>query len=411
MIRDMRLAAILSLTTAIIYILFQSLNPAFYLHLFPDVFAFHDRATYFWENLSLTNLGYNEYQPGALVFFFLVGGASFIFDTSINTFKWGLFAANIVLMLGIAFLFDRMKKTTGIILLSGLLIFLGPILLFRFDLLVIFLLTLVFYLWEKERYEIAGAVLSFSVLVKVYPLIFLPYLLFLSFKKHGLGNLIYLSSILVSSLICYFLLYTIVFKISFIDSYVSYNFHNMKSVATESVWASLFYFVNLVKGVPLPMMESAYGINAVLRTEVFPSVNFYNYFWVLPVGIFNIYYFFKTRKKNYEIDYKFIALNMLLFLIFYKVFSNQYWGWFLFLLPLIDLKTLLKKHWIINIFLIVLTTILHTFIYPLNYTQWLDTLNQKNIDSFLVCIMIVASFILPVLAARMFYDLFKKDTA
>ncbi len=101
----------------------------------------------------------------------------------------------------------------------------------------------------------------------------------------------------------------------------------------------------------------------------------------------------------------------LIFLVFYKVFSNQYWGWFLFLLPLLDLKTLIKKTWILNIFLIIITTILHTFIYPLNYTQWLDTLLQKQVSMFLVWVMIFSSLILPVLAIRMFYDLFKKDTA
>lgn len=409
MIRDMLMAAIFSLLIAIIYILFQSLNPSFYMHLFPDVFAFHDRATFFWENFYLTNLGHNEYQPGALVFFFLVG-FSFLIGTSLETFKWSLFIANIILIVLTAGLFYKMKKTAGIILMSLLLIFLGPILLFRFDLLVIFLLTLVFYLWEKGYKSIAMTVLSFSVLVKVYPLIFLPYLLFLNFKKKKNFSSVYLLGIFALTLTGYFLIYTAIFRISFMDSYVSYNFHNMKSVATESVWGSVFYFVNLIRGVPLPMMESAYGINAILRTEVYPSIGFYNFFWILPVGVFNLYYFTKTFKKNDEIDYKFVALNMLIFLIFYKVFSNQYWAWFLFLLPLINLKTLLARHWIFNIFLIILTTILHTFIYPLNYSQWLDILNRGEMDMFLVSVMIISSFILPVLAIRMFYDLFKKDS-
>lgn len=380
------------------------------MHLYPDVFTFHDRATYFWENLSLANLGHNEYQPGALVFFFLVSGFSFILNSTLETFKTALFTANVLLILGTAFLFDRMKKTAGVILLAVLLASLGPILLYRFDLLVIFLLTLVFYLWEKGRFEIAMTILSFSVLVKVYPLIFLPYLLFLAHKKHKILRPVYLLSIFGSSLISYFLLYTILFQVSFIDSYTSYNFHNLKSVATESVWASLFYFGHIVSGMALPLMESAYGINAILRTQVYPSIDFYNYFWILPVGLLNLYYFYKTRKHGSELDYKFIALNMLVFLIFYKVFSNQYWAWFLFLIPLISWKTLSRSSWVINIFLIILTTILHTFIYPLNYTEWLDTLQQKRIDVFLIWVMIISSAILPVLAIRIYYDLFKKDT-
>lgn len=406
----MRLAAILSLTLAIIYIVFQSFIPSFYMHLYPDVFTFHDRASYFWENLSLTNLGHNEYQPGALVFFFLVSGFSFLWNMTLETFKTGLFTANILLIIGTAFLFDRMKKTAGVILLAIFLATLGPILLFRFDLLVIFLLTLVFYLWEKGRLEIAMAVLSFSVLVKVYPLIFLPYLLFLTYKNHRILKPIYLLSIFVLSLITYFLLYTVIFQISFTDSYISYNFHNLKSVATESFWASVIYYLHLIRGIPLPMMESAYGINAILRTEVYPSINFYNYFWIIPVGILNLYFFYKNSKKSSELNYEFLALSLLVFLIFYKVFSNQYWAWFLFLVPLINFKKLLSPAWIINIFLIILTTILHTFIYPLNYTEWLNTLQRKNIDMFLVWVMIISSLILPILAIRIYYDLFKKNT-
>ena len=299
-----------------------------------------------------------------------------------------------------------MQKTAGIILLSVLLIFLGPILLFRFDLLVIFLLTLVFYMWEKGRFEIAMAILSFGVLVKVYPIIFLPYLLWLTFKKHKLINSMYLFSIFLSSLISYFLFYVLFFQISFENTFISYNFHNLKSVATESVWASLIYFVHILRGIPLPAMESDFGINAISRTELFPSIAFYNYFWIVPLGLLNLIYFLK-KKTVHGIDYKFVALNLLVFLVFSKVLSNQYLGWFLFLLPLISLKDLLKKHWIINIFLVVLTTILHTFIYPLNYTEWLEILKQKQPDFILTGSMLISSLILIILVIRMSYDVFR----
>jgi hypothetical protein len=414
MIRQMRLAAILSFTISIIYILLQSLQPSFYMHLFPDVFVFHARATYFWENLSLKDLGHNEYQPGAIVFFILVG-LVFMADQSLETFKWGLFAANTGLLIFTAFLFYKMKRYAGIIVLSVLLLALGPILLFRFDLLVIFLLILVFYFWEKKYFGLAMAILPLGVLVKVYPVIFLPYLLFLGFKKYRTSNIIYhevasfayLFSIFLSSLLTYFLLYTIVFQVSFNDTLISYNFHNLKSVATESVWASAIYFIHLIQGIPFPSMESDFGINAISRREIYPSIFFYNYFWVLPLGLLNLFYFWKYRKGSHEINYQFIILNLLTFLIFSKVFSNQYWAWLLFLIPLLDLKTFVSRKWVINLFLILLTTILHTFIYPLNYSEWLRVLNEKNLDFILVSAMLISSFILPVVAVRIAIDVFK----
>lgn len=403
----MKLAAILSLTVAISYILLESLHPSFYMHLYIDIFVFHARALHFWENLSLANLGHNEYQPGAILFFILLGALSFLIDNSLETFKWVLFCANIILIILTAFLFHKMKKTYGIILLSLLLIFLGPILLFRFDLLVIFLLTLVFFLWEKGRYEWAMAILPLGILVKIYPIIFLPYFLFLTFKNYKSLNAVYLFAIFLSAFLSYFLLYTLAFQISFVDTLVSLSFHNLKSVSTESIWASLIYFYHIIVGIPLPGFESDFGINAIARSDVFPSITFYNYFWILPFFLLNILYFFKTKKASAGIDYKFIILNMLVFLIFSKVLSNQYLAWFLFLLPLLNLKTLLTKTWVINIFLVALTTILHTMIYPLHYTSWLEILKTQREDFFLTSVMLISSLILVILGVRIFYDVFK----
>lgn len=378
------------------------------MHLSTDIFVFHARALYFWEHLNLSGLGHNEYQPGAILFFILLGSISFLINNSFETFKWVLFTANIGLIVLTAFLFHKMKKTYGIILLSFLLVSSGPILLFRFDMLVIFLLTLVFYLWEKGKFAAAMAVLSLGVLVKVYPVIFLPYLLWITFKKLKFNNSLYLFFIFLSTLISYFLIYTILLQAGFENTFQSYNIHNLKSVATESVWSSLIYFINIARGLPLPSMESDFGINAIARNEIFPSITFYNYFWILPMGILNLLYFIRKKTIN-SLDYKFLILNLLVFLIFSKVLANQYLGWFLFLLPLLSLKELLSKTWIINIFLIILTTLLHTYIYPLQYAQWLGILNRKQPDLFLTGVMLISSLILIILGVRISYDVFKNN--
>lgn len=401
----MRLAAILSIITALVYIVFQSLQPAHYMHLYPDVFAFHDRALYFWENGNLTNLGHNEYQPGAIAFFIALSPI-FLINQTVETFKVALSATNIIFILLIAFLLIQMKKTTGVFLLSIILILLGPILLFRFDLLVILLTVFSLYLWERKKRDLAMFTLAFAIITKVYPLIFLPYLLFQSFKNGKKAEPFYLFFVFSASFLTYLLAYTYFFQISLQDSWVSYNFHNLKSVATESVWASGFYFYHLVSGLPLPGMESAYGINAIARKEVFPSIQFYNYFWVLPLGVLYLVYFFKAKHWE-KIDYQFLNLVLLVFLIFYKVFNNQYMAWFLFMLPLIDLKILLRKTWVINIFLVFLTIVFHTYIYPLNYSAWLAILTEGKMDLFLLWVMMTSSVILPILAIRIAINVFK----
>jgi hypothetical protein len=401
----MKLAAILALTASIIYILFQALHPAYYMHLYPDVFAFHARSAYFWEHFTLNGLGYNEYQPGAIAFFILLGHVFFI-DSSVEGFKWVLFAANIAVFYLIAILLIKMKKTTGVFLMAILLASLGPILLFRFDAFVVLLTIWSFYLWERNKRELGLIVLAFAVIAKVYPLIFLPYLIFLSLKKGKKIEPFYLVLTFCSSFLVFLFGYTLLFNIGLPETYASYNFHGFKSVATESVWATLIYLQRFFSGAPMPDMESAYGINAILRSQVWPSIQFYNYFWVIPVGILYLLFIFKNKHWE-KIDYQFINLLLLVFLIFSKVLCNQYLGWFLLTVPLIGMKTVLSRTWVINIFLIIITAILHTFIYPLNYSEWLAIFTEQRMDVFLFAVMAIANLLLLVLALRIGINVFK----
>lgn len=401
----MKLAAILSLIISIIYIIFQGMHPAYYMHLYPDVFAFFDRASFFWNHQTLKNLGYNEYQPGAITFFITLAPV-FLIEKSVETFKWALFFANSVFFVLYGWLLIKMHKTSGVFLMSLFLIFLGPILLFRFDFLVILLTIFSFYLWEKRRKELSMFVLAFAVITKVYPIIFLPYLLFQSFKQGRKLEPLYLFFTFSAAFLIYLLEYTYFLQISLSETWASFNFHNFKSVATESVWASLIYFFDFVSGQNLPGMESAYGINAIARISLYPSIQFYNYFWVFPLGIFYLLYFIKNKSWE-KMDYKFLTFILLVFLLFSKVLSNQYLAWFLFMVPLIDIKILLRKGWIINIFLIIVTTILHTFVYPLNYSRWLAVLNTGNIDVLLLWTVLISNFLLIVLGVRIGFDVYK----
>lgn len=368
------------------------------MHLFPDVFAFFDRASFYWDNRTLQNLGHNEYQPGAIAFFITLTPV-FLLDKSVETFKWALFAANSLFFILYGILLIKMRKTAGVFLISILLIILGPILLFRFDMFVILLTVFSFYLWSNGKREISMYTLAFAVITKVYPIIFLPYLLLHSFKQGKKLEPFYLFFTFSAAVLIYLLAYTLFFQISLNDTYVSYNFHNLKSVATESVWASLIYFYSFFSTQTLPAMESAYGINAIARNAIFPSIQFYNYFWVIPLGVFYLLYFFKNKSWE-KIDYKFLTFILLVFLLFSKVLSNQYLAWFLFMLPLIDIKVLLRKSWIINIFLIVLSIILHTYVYPLNYSNWVNMLVGGFINPFLLWSILISNLLLIILAIR-----------
>lgn len=402
----MKAVAIFSLIVSIVYILILSLHPTYYMHLYPDVFVFHDRASYFFNHLNLTELGHNEYQPGAMLFFIALSPINLI-DNSLESFKWALFSANIGFICLIAYILYKWGKTSGILLLSLLMVFLGPITLFRFDLLTILLLILAFFLWEKQKPTLSMATLAFATIVKVYPVIFLPYLLYLYIKKEKGISFLYPLSVFISSFLIYLFGYTLLFQISLFDTYTSYNFHNLKSVGTESVWATFLFLFQLFQSGTLPAIEGAYGINAIARSKLTFPIWFFNYFWIIPLFVIHIWYLLKKQKEN-GIDYEFILLNLLLFLVFSKVLSNQYLAWFLFVIPLLDYKRFTSPFWITNLFLIILTTILHTYIFPLQYTAWLEIFTRNNYDPFLFSIGIFSNIILVIILGRLIYEVLIK---
>lgn len=413
----MKLAASLALILAIIFILFLSFHSAYYMHLYPDVFVFYDRAKYFWQHGNLTQLGHNEYQPGALVFFMALSPVLFL-ENTLESFKTALFSANLFFILSLGFLFYKMKKTEGIFLLALFLSLLGPILLFRFDLLVITLIVLFFYLWEKNLKFPAIIILAFATIAKVYPIIFIPYLLFLEFQNEKSNSVLkkalsflYPGYLYLASLIIMLLGYSLIFQISLSETYASYNFHNLKSVGTESLWATFIYLGNLLTQTPLPRVEGAYGINAIDRNTLPLPIYFFNYFWIAPFIVLHLIYFFKNfRKKNPSIDYEFILLIMLTFLTFSKVLSNQYLAWFLCMLPLIKSSVLTKPKWIITIFILAVSVIMHTYIFPLEYSAWLDLFNGNNQDPFLFWIGVISNLMLVVILFKLTYEVIaRKD--
>jgi len=73
-------------------------------------------------------------------------------------------------------------------------------------------------------------------------------------------------------------------------------------------------------------------------------------------------------------------------------------------------KNHLKKTiWKINLLLILLTSLLSQFIYPLNYTEFLEELMGKNNFSFVFYASIVRNILLVVLLVSLIFDWLKSS--
>lgn len=162
------------------------LSKAFFLGTYPDFNVFYGGLKAYLQggNPYLDVVGSPMkflYPPFALFFFFPL----ILFPRDIASVIW--VALSIVLLItSIVILFNLGKRKIGdteFFLLSGLVFIMFPVKfnfgMGQFNNVNLFLICLFLYLFDKNRHLVAGASLGLSLLLKVFPLLFLPYLLIL----------------------------------------------------------------------------------------------------------------------------------------------------------------------------------------------------------------------------------------
>ncbi|MBI2011982.1 hypothetical protein HYS91_04395 [Candidatus Daviesbacteria bacterium] len=389
-------------------LIFQSTLPLWFGHISTDTYVYYNRASYFFNNLNLADFEGNEHLPGAIIYFILATPA-FFFKSTWESYVWGFITVNSIATLIIDFFIAKIAGLKNILFLSLILLSVGPISLFRFDLLVVLLTIISFYFFIKEKNLKSAFFLGSATLVKIYPVIFLPYLLYLIYKKQNILETLKFFSTYILSLVGLLWLYVLFFQVSMENILFSLTFHTLKPVHTESLWTTILTIYSYLVNNTYPEIVSAWGINGLAEKYWLLPLWFYNYAWVLPVGLFYIW-LLKNRKKFENFDIRIPILIVLLFLIFSKVLSHQYLLWFLLLIPLLNYKRLMSRAWIVNIFLILLTNLLHQYIYPLNYTQFLnDYYNHNVLSSYLFWLNALSNLILVIIFWRIFREIKIKD--
>jgi len=242
----------LFLFLSVVLITLLAFDSSYFPHLQVDIVVFYNRANFFLQNLSLEHLANNEYQPGALLFFILLSPILSI-NNSFDTFKLAFFAANILLLFLASIIPAKTVGWMGIAVFGLILLFTGPIILFRFDLLAALVVNLSFYFWLKDKKILSFVILSIATQIKVYPIIFLPYLLFLSFKNKGIkvafGHLL----CFLGSLIIFLSLFILIFDARLADIINALDFHAKKPLGIESVYATVLLLLNT------PHLPTVYG--------------------------------------------------------------------------------------------------------------------------------------------------------
>lgn len=403
MILNKTLFSFLFLTFVTTVLLLQSQLPIYSTHLSTDIYVFYNRANYFITNHNLKHLDNNEYQPGTTLFFILL---SLPFtNNSIDIYKAILFVVNILIFFILAYSYKRIA-VENIALFTLFLLFTGPIILFRFDLLVSLLVVLSIILWNKNKYILAAILLGLATTIKIYPLIFLPYLLIISYKNAGFKFVFQIIAIFLITILTFTESYSLFFQTNLQQLLDGLNYHALKPVSTDNLYGLLIYFYNVYLLGHHPQIISAYGTNGLANKDILLPLWFYNYFWLIPFAALHIT-LLRRKIIDKKIDIIFFLTNLLIFLIFTKSIAPQYMIWLITLIPLIQPEIYLRKVWSIALILIFACLFFYQYTYPLNYNTWLNAFHPPYNFQGLMLISILRNIFLVIVAGGLVVSLLR----
>ncbi len=352
----------------IVVLLFQSASPTWSNDLQGDIYTFYSRADYFIKNLSLGRIANNEYQPGALLFFAALSPVLAV-DNSIATFTKTFIFTNLLLVLLIAYLYHKISSYKSIFLYSLILLCTGPIIFYRFELLVVATIILAFYCWQEKRFKLSSSILAIATLIKIYPIILLPYFLIERYHKSGIRSTFIFLLSYTATIIFVLTLFLFIFRTNFSELTNAFNYHAAKSVSVESSGGTFISIINKATSDAYPPLEGNFKMWAVSRDAIFFPIFFYNYFWILPIA-FLYFWFMKFKRNEKELNIKFLILVIFTFFFFSKVQAPQYILWFSLLLPLLEINDILhSRKLLLGLSILLLVFFLTQFIYPLNFTR------------------------------------------
>lgn len=360
----------LILSIIIIYLLKLAITPVWNYHLAADHFIYKFHVMYYLEHGVLGGLPGNMYLPGATLFFMIVWAISQVLGNL--DYILALNLVNIFFIIIIALLYKKYQGDNSILIYSLVLLFMGPVVFFRFDLFTFFWMILALILWQKSKQSISMILLGFATLVKLFPLVLLGYFLIITYKNKGLKTA---AKYFLYYLLGIFLplgLYMQFFQVTIQDLQQISFFHAMRPISVENIWGSLitliFYFSTgqFIKG------YGDWGTFGIDPKNFILPLWFYSNFWIIPTLILYIWFFKSKIKDEGSIFIKRCAMLVLTFLFFYKSITPQYFLWFMLLLPLLNISIIFRQvRWLIILILILTMSGIYQYIYPLNYTLYI----------------------------------------
>jgi len=315
-----------------------------------------------------------EYPPLALVCFTIPR----LVASTLSAYHWAFSVEILVFDLIALFLLSKLSRGLGINQITTLVIYtllltgIGPLLIYRFDLIPAVMVLACLYAFSRGKYGLAWAILALGAMTKIYPIVIAPIFLIYELSQHRYKEV--LREIGLFALIAEIIIAPGFFisPAGFINSFL---IHMHRGLQLESTYSSCILLLQNL-GLTKVYIESAGPLIASMDV-ISPAAGFLSEiaWFVMVIALILIYWLFYRRCSNKTGDispntrpdmvniiyYSFLAI--LMFIISGNVFSPQYLIWFFPIAPLV------VRRWKNVLWLaLIMVSILTYYEFPLHYS-------------------------------------------
>lgn len=378
-------------------------NPAWSGHASYDVSVFYSRAQHFFKEGSYATLKFNEYQPGALLYFALLSPALNIINSG-DFFLKVFIGVNVLLCILYGEAINKYAGHWGIITYALIVIFSGPILLFRFEMFCHLLVFGSIYFWHRKKPYLSLFLLGWSIMTKVYPVILIPYFLMVAWQTYPLKKILKILLFSLGSFLLSVGAYFIILKDSPASIMSGLEVQSKKPLTIESVPAVVASSIKYWSTGKIVKLES-YLMWGISQDELLGERWIYNVLWIIPLSIF---YLWLSKKQNLikKMHFSVIATLITLFLFFSSQLAPQYLLWFVLFLPLFMNQGSSKYKWH-RIWLLITTLVMlltAQVVFPIYYTELIEDFFKNNGNPDIFYILVIRNILLTMLAVFLTFN-------
>lgn len=324
-----------------------------------DVSTYMERVADAFDRHTLNG---GEYQPGALLFFAFVRWLQHFalgFCDALEGVNCLLLAAHLVVL-------HQIGGRRGLVAGAVLFLCIGPIAMYRFELLVSLVVLLAWLAWRRGDMLLAGALLAWGVTIKVYPIVLFP-VFFLGARTLKAAGRVAIGGIVGLSLV----LTLFALHGGPLDQLAgTLAFHGKKPVALESVLGTTLQVMQNMHLTTLHEVDE-YGIHGFQLPEAYRIVP-----TLLVVGAIAAAWLLAWRRRPFSADtgIAWLASVLASSVVISTLYVPQYLIWMTAFVALLHVAGLSATRLWRLVTCLGLAALAQQYVYPVNYQLYLDVI-------------------------------------